>query len=65
VNISKAVHHGKNLLQIKVDNTWVNALNGAAKGKAPYNGIWTNAKYRMKNKQLLVAGLLGPVVIKY
>ena len=65
VNISKAVHHGKNQLQIKVDNTWVNALNGAAKGKAPYNGIWTNAKYRMKNKQLLVAGLLGPVVIKY
>ncbi|MCH4183724.1 MAG: DNA-binding protein, partial [Prevotella sp.] len=65
VNISKAVHHGKNQLQIKVDNTWVNALNGATRGKAPYNGIWTNAKYRMKNKPLLVSGLLGPVVIRY
>jgi hypothetical protein len=33
-------------------------------GKAPYDGIWTNAKYRTKGEGLLPAGLLEPPVIK-
>lgn len=60
-----ALQHGKNTLQVVVANTWHNALQGADEGKAPFAGIWTNAKYRTKSKELLPAGLFSPVIIKY
>lgn len=56
---------GKNQLQIVVANTWHNALQGAAEGKAPFDGIWTNAKYRTKSKDLLPAGVLDNVKLLY
>lgn len=65
VDITKATRKGINRIEINVVNTWVNALKGADEGKSPYEGIWTNAKYRMKEGGLLPAGLLGPVTIKY
>ena len=34
-------------------------VNG--EGKAPFDGIWTNAKYRKAENTLLPAGLLGPL----
>ena len=40
-----------------------NALLGSDKGEAPFDGIWTNAKYRRKGEKLLPAGLLGPLTI--
>ena len=39
-------------------NTWHNALRGMDQGKLPYEGIWTNARYRSKGDDLLPAGLL-------
>lgn len=60
-----ALKKGKNTLQIVVANTWHNALQGADEGKAPFEGIWTNAKYRTKSKELLPAGLFEAVKIKY
>lgn len=60
-NITAALKKGTNELEIEVTNTWANALNGAAKGKAPFSGIWTNGNYRMKDDVLLPAGLLGPL----
>lgn len=48
-----------NELEIEVTNTWANALQGADEGKAPFDGIWTNAKYRRAERTLLPAGLLG------
>lgn len=60
-----ALKNGKNTLQVVVANTWHNALQGADEGKAPFEGIWTNAKYRTKSKALLPAGLLDSVVIRY
>ncbi|MBQ9186304.1 MAG: discoidin domain-containing protein [Prevotella sp.] len=59
VDITKALKKGNNTLEIEVVNTWHNALRGLDKGKAPYNGIWTNAKYRTKGEELLPAGLLA------
>jgi len=64
VDITKALKKGKNKLEIEVVNTWHNALRGADQGKAPYDGIWTNAKYRTKGDGLLPAGLLEAPVIK-
>ena len=59
VDITKAVKKGKNKIEIEVVNTWHNALRGLDEGKAPYDGIWTNAKYRTKGSDLLPAGLLA------
>jgi hypothetical protein len=65
VEITGALKKGKNKIEIEVVNTWHNALQGADQSKAPYQGIWTNAKYRAKGDQLLSAGLLEqPILIK-
>ncbi|MBO5824484.1 MAG: DNA-binding protein, partial [Prevotella sp.] len=64
VEVTDALKKGVNDIKIVVVNTWANALRGADNGKAPYDGIWTNAKYRMKGDALLPAGLMGPVEIK-
>ena len=64
VEITGALKKGKNKIEIEVVNTWHNALRGADQGKAPYNGIWTNAKYRTKGNDLLPAGLLVQPEIK-
>ncbi len=63
VDISKAVKRGKNQLRIEVVNTWANALRGSDLGKDPFKGIWTNAKYRMKGKNVIPAGLMGPIEV--
>ncbi len=59
VEVTKALRKGKNKIEIEVVNTWHNALRGMDQGKAPYEGIWTNAKYRTKGDNLLPAGLLA------
>ena len=64
VEITDALQKGKNLIEIEVVNTWHNALRGLDQGKAPYEGIWTNAKYRTKGDGLLPAGLLKQPEIK-
>ena len=58
LEITGALKKGKNTIEIDVVNTWHNALRGADQGKAPYEGIWTNAKYRTKGDDLLPAGLI-------
>ena len=65
VEITGALKKGKNKIEIEVVNTWHNALRGLDAGKAPYDGIWTNAKYRTKGDGLLPAGLLAePMILK-
>jgi len=65
VPLNKHLRKGKNTLEIDVVNTWHNALRGADQGKAPYDGIWTNARYRSKGEGLLPAGLLRtPLLVK-
>ena len=62
--ITSALKKGTNELEIEVTNTWANALKGMDEGKAPYDGIWTNAKYRKQEDTLLPAGLLGILTIE-
>lgn len=64
VDITEAVRKGENTLVIEVSNTWANALLGAAQGKAPFRGIWTNAPYRRQPETLLPAGLTGEVRVR-
>ena len=64
VDITDAVKRGNNHLRIVVANTWANALLGADNGTPPYDGIWTNAKYRRAEKTLLPAGLRKGVYVE-
>jgi hypothetical protein len=48
-------------VQITVQNTWNNAIKGASVGKAPFDGIWTNANYRSNPFELIPAGLIGGI----
>lgn len=61
IDITDAVREGKNELSISVTNTWANALLGSDSGNAPFNGIWTNGKYRREEQTLIPAGLTGPL----
>lgn len=63
VDITGALVEGENTIAIGIANTWRNALLGAERGTPPFGGIWTNARYRMKEKDLLPAGLFGPVYV--
>ena len=63
VDITDAVKKGKNTLRVSVVNTWANALQGNDIGTPPFKGIWTNARFRRAEKDLLPAGLLGKVSI--
>lgn len=63
VDITDVVLNGKNTLEIDVTNTWANALLGADTDNAPFEGIWTNGKYRREEQTLLPAGLTGPLTI--
>ena len=65
VDVTKAIKEGKNNLRIDVVNTWHNALKGLDAGTPPFDGIWTNARYRTKGDSLLPAGLFGPVQFKW
>lgn len=64
-DITAALKKGKNELEIEVTNTWANALKGMDEGKARYEGIWTNAKYRRQEDTLLPAGLVGRLKLEY
>lgn len=63
IEITEALKKGNNKLEVEVTNTWANALKAVDEGKAPYAGIWTNAKYRKQDNALLPAGLLGPLTL--
>lgn len=64
VDVTEAVCKGNNTLKIVVVNTWANALLGNDLGTPPFDGIWTNGKYRRAEKTPLPAGLIGPVMIE-
>ncbi len=64
VDITKAVKKGDNTLSIDVTNTWANALLGADNGTPPFDGIFTNGKYRRASTTLLPAGLLSTPALR-
>jgi hypothetical protein len=61
VNITKALKKGSNQLKVEVTNAWANRLMGDHALPEKDHITWTNAPYRLEGKQLLPAGLLGPV----
>jgi len=59
IDISNALKKGSNILELEVTNTWANALLGNDLGVAPFEGIWTNGKYRKKERETEPAGVKG------
>ncbi|WP_114781698.1 glycosyl hydrolase [Botryobacter ruber] len=64
VEITDALRPGKNELIIEVANTWANRLIGDHSLPEKDRLTWTTAPYRLEDKPLLEAGLLGPVTIQ-
>ena len=64
VDISKAVKEGSNTLRIEVVNTWNNRLVGDSHLPKEKRITYTAYPFKMEDKPLLPAGLLGPVVIE-
>lgn len=62
VDITRNVHAGRNLLEIKVTNLWVNRLIGDRQPGATPIAYAPQSTYRASSK-LLPSGLIGPVTI--
>ncbi|MEO5683090.1 MAG: glycosyl hydrolase [Chitinophagaceae bacterium] len=65
VNIAGAVKPGKNTVEIEVANTWANRLIGDNLLPENKRTTFTTAPFRLKDKPLLKAGLLGAVQITW
>ncbi len=63
VEISHALVTGKNLLEIRVSNTWANRLIGDHSLSPEQRVSWTTADYRLQDKPLLEGGLTGKISI--
>ena len=63
LDISRAVKTGENKIEIEVTNTWYNRLVGDALLPTERRITWTTAPFRLKDKPLLPAGLVGNVKI--
>jgi len=61
VAVTNALQQGLNTLEIRVTNTWANRLEGDALLPETQRLTWTDGKYRKKTRDLLEAGLLGPL----
>ena len=63
VDITKAMKSGYNKVHVEVSNTWANRLIRDHALPEDKRISWTTAPFRLDNKPLLPAGLLGPVKI--
>ena len=59
--ISKAIKPGENKIEVTVTNTWHNRLIGDNLLSVDKRVTWTTAPFRLKDKPLLPAGLIGRV----
>ncbi|HVS95358.1 MAG TPA: glycosyl hydrolase [Puia sp.] len=63
-DITRALHPGANRLRIVVTNTWRNRLTGDERLAPENRRTWTAAPFH-SDGNLIPAGLLGPVMIRY
>jgi hypothetical protein len=60
IDIGRAVHRGRNQLEVRVANRWVNRLIGDAQPDTQKVG-WTSQRTYGPKAPLLPSGLIGPV----
>lgn len=61
VDVTGTLKPGKNTLEIKVTNLWVNRLIGDQQADAKQKITYTTMPFYNANSKLLLSGLLGPV----
>jgi hypothetical protein len=62
-SIGKAIKPGENKIEIEVTNTWHNRLIGDNLLSPDKRITWTTASFRLKDKPLLPAGIVGQVIL--
>jgi hypothetical protein len=62
LDVTKAVKNGENKIEIEVTNTWRNRLLYDELNPAKRQ-TWFNSPYKLKDKPLLPAGIIGKVVL--
>jgi len=62
VDIKKAIRPGENKIEIAVTNTWRNRLIGD-EVMPEMRTTWLNSPYKLKDKPLLPAGIIGQVLL--
>ncbi len=63
--VGSALKKGRNVIEVKLVNVWVNRLIGDAQPDCPKVTTYTTRKFYKADSPLLPAGLLGPVVLSY
>jgi hypothetical protein len=63
VPLSGALKPGENTLEVKVTNVWVNRLIGDAQPGVEQKLTFTTMPFYQADAELLLSGLLGPVII--
>ena len=64
VDVTSALHPGKNHFEVKVANLWTNRLIADAKLPEAQRLTWTNYPMYRPDARRLPSGLLGPVVLR-
>src|SRR6185436_13832773 len=62
--ITNGIKQGENTIEIAVTNTWHNRLFGDNLLPPEKRTTWTTAPFRLKDKPLLPAGIIGNIVLK-
>ena len=65
VNIQGALKQGKNVLEIRVANTWANRLIGDQNLPEEQRKTWTSYIGFNADSPLFPSGLIGPVAIQF
>jgi hypothetical protein len=63
LDITEALKKGKNSVEIKVTNLWVNRLIGDAQPGVEQKITYTTMPFYQADSKLLPSGLLGPVKV--
>ncbi len=64
LDISEAVKAGRNNIQVRITNLWVNRLIGDSQPDVKTKTTFTTMAFYRANSPLLPSGLLGPVTVK-
>jgi hypothetical protein len=64
VDVTEAARTGRNELQVRVTNFWVNRLVGDALLPAEQRSTHTNITQLPEDKPLMPSGLMGPVTLR-
>lgn len=63
VDVTSALKPGKNMLEIRVTDAWVNRIIGDRQPNITKTYTFTSPKYYKADSKLVASGLLGPVTI--